>query len=78
MDCPENGCIWKNTTEAQIHMDYVVKRIQTINPDIINFCEIEGCDELNMLKDKLDLSYTPYLKKGTDNCTGQNVGMLTR
>jgi len=78
MDCTGDGCTWKNLTEAQTHMDYVVKRIQDINPDIINFCEIEGCDELNMLKDKLDGSYLPYLKKGTDSSTGQNVGMLTR
>jgi exonuclease III len=78
MNCPGDGCTWKNLTEAQTHMDYVVKRIQDINPDIINFCEIEGCDELNMLKDKLDSSYNPYLKEGTDSSTGQNVGMLTR
>jgi exonuclease III len=78
MDCPGNGCTWKNLTEAQTHMDYVSKRIKVINPDIINFCEVEGCDELNMLKDKLDGSYVPYLKKGTDTGTGQNVGMLTR
>jgi exonuclease III len=78
MDCPGNGCTWKNLTEAQTHMDYVAKRITDINPDIINFCEVEGCDELNMLKDKLDGSYVPYLKKGTDTGTGQNVGMLTR
>ena len=78
MDCPGNGCTWKNLTEAQTHMDYVAKRIQAINPDIINFCEVEGCDELNMLKGKLDGSYVPYLKKGTDTGTGQNVGMLTR
>jgi exonuclease III len=78
MDCPGNGCTWKNLTEAQTHMDYVAKRIEDINPDIINFCEVEGCDELNLLKDKLDGSYVPYLKKGTDTGTGQNVGMLTR
>ena len=49
-----------------------------LNPDVINLCEVEGCDELNMLKDKLDSSYNPYLKKGTDTSTGQNVGLLTR
>lgn len=86
MDCPGNGCTWKNTSEAQTHLDYVVKRIRDINPDIINFCEIEGCDELNMLKDALggdgvesgSGEYFSYLKKGTDTATGQNVGMLTR
>jgi exonuclease III len=59
-------------------MNTVVKRVQALNPDIINFCEIEGCDELNMLKAQLGPSYMPYLKKGTDSSTGQNVGMLTR
>ena len=78
MNCPGDGCTWKNSTEAQTHMDYVAKRIKALNPDIINFCEVEGCDELNMLKEKLDDSYLPYLKKGTDSSTGQNVGMLTR
>jgi exonuclease III len=78
MDCPGDGCTWKNITEAKTHMDYVSKRMQAINPDIINFCEVEGCDELNILKDKLDGSYESYLKQGTDISTGQNVGMLTR
>ena len=77
-NCPGSGCTWKNQSEVQIHMDYVVKRIKDVDPDIINFCEIEGCDELNMLRNSLDASYTPYLKKGTDSSTGQNVGFLTR
>jgi exonuclease III len=78
MNCPGEGCTWKNQSEALKHMDVVSQRIKNINPDIINFCEVEGCDELNMLKDKLDGTYMPYLKKGTDTGTGQNVGMLTR
>ena len=78
MNCPGDGCTWKNQTAAQTHMNTVVNRVQALNPDIINFCEIEGCDELNMLKAKLGPSYMPYLKKGTDSSTGQNVGMLTR
>lgn len=79
MNCPGNGCTWVNETEAETHMDYVSKVVKQLNPDIINFCEVEGCDELNILKDKLDdNTYTPYLKKGTDTSTGQNVGMLTR
>ena len=79
MNCPGSGCTWVNQSEAETHMDYVSKVVKQLNPDIINFCEIEGCDELNILKDKLDdTTYTPYLKKGTDTSTGQNVGMLTR
>jgi len=78
MNCPGSGCTWANESEANIHMDYVTKVVQDLDPDIINFCEIEGCDELNILKDKLDGNYLPYLIKGTDTSTGQNVGMLTR
>jgi len=77
MNCPGDGCTWKNQSEAQTHMDYVAKVVNTLHPDIINFCEVEGCDELNMLNSKLSMPYTPYLKKGTDTSTGQNVGMLT-
>ena len=77
-DCPGAGCTWINQTEAKTHLDYVSNVIKELNPDIINFCEIEGCDELNMLIDNLDNSYEPYLKKGKDTSTGQNVGMLTR
>lgn len=78
-DCPGNGCTWKNESEAQIHMDYVYDVLDTLNPDFVNFCEIEGCDELGVLQSKLgDNIYSPYLIKGTDSATGQNVGMLTK
>jgi hypothetical protein len=78
-NCPGSGCTWKNQSAAETHMNYVSNIIKDINPDIINFCEVEGCDELNILKGELDdNSYTPYLLKGTDTSTGQNVGMLTR
>jgi exonuclease III len=77
-NCPGTGCTWVNQSEAQTHMNYVTNIVKELNPDIINFCEIEGCDELNILKDKLNGSYVPYLKKGTDTSTGQNVGLLTR
>jgi exonuclease III len=78
MKCPGDGCTWKNQSEAEIHMDHVANVVSALNPDIINFCEVEGCDELSILRDKLDGNYVPYLKKGTDTGTGQNVGMLTR
>ena len=78
-DCPGNGCSWLNQSEAETHINNVAKVVGNLNPDIINFCEIEGCDELNLLREHLnDDSYFPYLKKGTDTATGQNVGMLTR
>jgi hypothetical protein len=77
-NCPGDGCSWKNQSQADTHMSYVSSVIKDLDPDLINFCEVEGCDELNILKGQLDNSYTPYLLKGTDTSTGQNVGMLTR
>jgi exonuclease III len=77
-DCPGSQCTWKNTSEAIEHLGYVSNVVKTLQPDIINFCEVEGCDELNMVIDNLDSSYKGYLKKGTDTGTGQNVGMITR
>lgn len=82
-DCPGQHCPWSNTSEAEIHMNYVSNIVKILNPDILNLCEVEGCDELNMLVDNLEYgetvkTYKPYLKKGTDSATGQNVGMITR
>ena len=78
-DCPGDGCTWKNESEAVEHFGYVKNIIDTIDPDIINFCEIEGCDELMALQGNLTgFEYNPFLIKGTDTATGQNVGMLSR
>ena len=77
-NCPGNGCSWNTVSDAHNHLSYVADTINFLEPDIINLCEVEGCDELNMLKEQLDSGYTPYLKIGTDTSTGQNVGMLTR
>lgn len=78
-NCPGNGCTWKNVDDAKIHSSYVSDVIKKLNPDIVNFCEIEGCDELDYVVNELgDNSYKYYLKRGTDSSTGQNVGVLTR
>ena len=78
-DCPGAGCDWKNITEANTHMKYVTDVINKINPDIVNICEVEGCDELNILISGLyNNQYKPYLIKGTDTSTGQNIGLITK
>jgi exonuclease III len=77
-DCPGNGCTWKNNSQATAHLSTVANVIQTLNPDILNICEIEGCDELIYLLQQLPKEYAPYLKQGSDYSTGQNVGMLTK
>jgi exonuclease III len=77
--CPGSGCPWENTTEAETHLEYVSNVLYELHPDMINICEVEGCDELNLLiVDKGTNEYIPYLIQGTDTSTGQNVGMLTK
>ena len=75
--CPGSSCVWANQSEVIVHMDYVAKIINDLKPDIVNFCEIEGCDEIQMMIDRTNQAYNPYLIKGTDSSTGQNVGMMT-
>ena len=77
-DCPGLKCTWKNKTHALEHLSDVSNIISKLNPDIINLCEVEGCDELNLVVDKLGPLYKSYLKFGTDVGTGQNVGMITK
>jgi len=78
MDCPGDGCTWQNETVANTHLGYVSDVINLFNPDIINFCEIEGCDELNAVITQTSSDYKPYLLQGDDTSTGQNVGILTK
>lgn len=80
MNCPGSGCTWVNQSEAQIHMSYVSNVVNTLNPDVMNLCEVEGCDELQTLVSGQSTAntYAYYLKKGTDTSTGQNVGLMTR
>ena len=79
-DCPGNGCPWHNDTAARTHIQYVADVINELNPDIMNLCEIEGCDEINALVKQLGSGsqYKGYLKKGTDTATGQNNALLTK
>lgn len=79
-DCPGNGCTWKTQYDAKTHLNYVARAINNLNPDIVNLCEVEGCNELSQVIDELDKSsnFVPYLKQGTDTSTGQNAGMITR
>lgn len=78
-DCPGNGCSWHTLNDAQYHMSLVSEIINELQPDIVNFCEVESCNELNILINELkDTTYKPYLIKGTDTSTGQNIGIITR
>lgn len=85
-NCPGTGCSWVNESEAIIHQSHLADVLRTLDPDIVNMCEVEGCDELYSLNNLLNMNasapsasaYTAYMVKGNDTSTGQNVGMITR
>jgi endonuclease/exonuclease/phosphatase family metal-dependent hydrolase len=81
MKCPGSGCTWANESEANIHMQYVANVVSELKPDIMNICEVEGIDEMNILREQTvngTEEYQVYLDKGTDTATGQNVGLMTK
>jgi len=78
--CPGSGCPWSNEAAALQHLKDVASVLQGVNADIMSLEEVQGCDVLRALIDLLpsDFGYKPYLIRGTDSATGQNVGLLTR
>jgi exonuclease III len=66
---------------AEKHLSAIAGVISELNPDFINLCEVESCDELNYLLQDPSLAsqgYVSYMIQGTDSATGQDVGMLTK
>ena len=77
--CPGTSCTWATEDEAFKHLGVVMDRINDVQPSIVHFCEIEGCDEMDYLRAGIDgAEYNPYLIFGKDTSTGQNVGVLSR
>jgi exonuclease III len=81
---PEEGQAdfpWKGSqTEAEEHMRRIAEVIIRANPDVINLVEVENLTALSRLNDLFlaGRGYRPFLVKGTDTATGQDVGLLTR
>jgi exonuclease III len=79
--CPGSTCPWTTQALAQTHLNSIAQVIYDLNPDLIHLCEVESCDELTQLTQTSLLSaegYKPYMVKGTDSSTGQDVGILTK
>jgi endonuclease/exonuclease/phosphatase family metal-dependent hydrolase len=79
--CPGTTCPWSDSSMAQTHLSKIAGVIANLNPDVLNLCEVESCNELTLLTQDPQLSslgYKPYMVKGTDSATGQDVGLLTK
>jgi endonuclease/exonuclease/phosphatase family metal-dependent hydrolase len=67
---------WSNPIQ---HIQNIAQVISRNNPDIIVLQEVENCTVLKLLNSYLSAQkYLPYLVKGTDTGTGQNVALLSR
>jgi len=81
---PEEGQVsfaWKGDPDAAAeHMQRVAEVIIFSDPDIVHLVEVENLDALTLFRDSFlaGRGYEPYLVKGKDTFTGQDVGLLTR
>jgi exonuclease III len=79
--CPGSGCPWKTVDQAQTHLKNVALVLREVNADMVVIPETQDCGVLTELLNDSQLKsqgYKPYLIKGTDTATGQNVGLITR
>ena len=72
---------WKNSqSEAEAHMQDVAEIIIQSDPDMVNLVEVENKKALQTFNQNFlaGRGYEPYLIKGKDTFTGQDVALLTR
>ncbi|MEM9272693.1 MAG: endonuclease/exonuclease/phosphatase family protein [Cyanobacteria bacterium P01_F01_bin.143] len=72
---------WKDKpAAADAHMQAIANVILRNNPDIVNLVEVENFQTLKYFNNKFvsDQRYQPYLVKGKDTITGQDVALLSR
>ena len=80
VQCPGIACPWKDLSAARKHINQIVDLLIKIDADIVHLNEVEDCRVLRVIMDLLppEHGYRAYLIAGTDNMTGQNVGILTK
>jgi endonuclease/exonuclease/phosphatase family metal-dependent hydrolase len=82
LKCPGEDCKWNSLQDARNHIKQVAKNVIALNSDIIQLDEVEDCNVLKELLAEVkklgDDTYKPYLVRGNDLQTGQNVALITR
>lgn len=53
--CPGVDCPWHSEAMARQHADAVADVLRGLDADVINLCEVQGCDELDYLKARAQL-----------------------
>lgn len=52
--CPGADCPWPDAATAQAHALRVATVLKELRPDVVNLCEVEGCDEMEWLARQLN------------------------
>lgn len=78
--CPSPNCPWRDAQQAHAHLESIARVLESLDADIINLQEVEGCGTLEELRKAMrnGEEYRVYMREGTDTALGQNVAMLTR
>ena len=64
---------------AQEHISKVSEYVRLVDADILNLVEVENCNVLREVISRSEISdYKPFLKRGVDTATQQNVALLTK
>ena len=69
--CPGNGCDWRNTPEAYIHLNTVAQYLDEFDADIIMLQETCDCWTIQQLINVMPINgryYKPYLLRGKYQC----------
>ncbi len=72
---------WSSEQEARDHLKGIAGVLKKLNADVVNLAEVEDCGVLRILIEEIGgkaSGYVPYLIRGTDTSTGQNVALITR
>ncbi len=81
---PEEGRVdfahKSDQTAAEEHMADISEILRKIDADIVNWVEVENIEALTTFNDKFlkGMGYMPFLVKGRDSFTGQDVCLLTK
>lgn len=74
---------WQGAAAGEAHLQKVAAVVASLDADILNVVEVEGCFMLHRLVEALPSvkqrrDYAPYLAPGQDSATRQQIGLVTK
>jgi len=72
--CPGADCPWPDAATAQAHAMRVATVLKELRPDVVNLCEVEGCDEMQWLARQLNDAEDEEEKEGEEGLREGKAG----